>query len=72
MRLDDLTPVLIGGGRASERFGAPDYTALSPAHLAANAAREALRDASASDLARRIDVVAAIRQFELIPMRACV
>jgi acetyl-CoA C-acetyltransferase len=65
VREDERTPVLIGVGEASERLGTPDYRALSPADLAANAVRDALRDASAPDLARHIDVIAAIRQFEV-------
>jgi acetyl-CoA C-acetyltransferase len=65
MSLPDETPVLIGVGEASERIDAPDYRALSPAELAAAAAREALKDAGAPDLAKHIDVIAAIRQFEI-------
>ena len=62
---DDLTPVLIGVGEASERIDAADYAALSPVELAAAAARAALADAGAPDLARHIDLIAAIRQFEV-------
>jgi acetyl-CoA C-acetyltransferase len=65
MSLPDETPVVIGVGESSERIDAPDYQALSPVELAAEAAREALRDAGASGLAGRIDVIAAIRQFEI-------
>ena len=65
MQPNDLTPVLIGVGEASERIDAADYKALSPADLAAAAARAALADAGAADLARHIDVIAAIRQFEI-------
>jgi len=62
----DLTPVLIGVGEASERIDAADYQALSPADLAAQAAKAALQDAGpAAALARKIDVIAAIRQFEV-------
>ena len=62
----DNTPVIIGVGEASERIEAPDYAALSPADLAAAAARNALADAGATgDLRSAIDVIAAIRQFEV-------
>jgi acetyl-CoA C-acetyltransferase len=63
--MDDNTPVIIGVGEASERIGAPDYKALSPADLAGRAARAALNDALSADrLAPHVDVIAAIRQFE--------
>jgi acetyl-CoA C-acetyltransferase len=62
----DLTPVIIGVGEASERIDAPDYAALSPADLAGKAARAACDDAlSAWALATHIDLIAAIRQFEV-------
>ena len=38
MSVADNTPVLIGVGEASERIGAPDYAAASPAALAGQAA----------------------------------
>jgi acetyl-CoA C-acetyltransferase len=64
--LRDLTPVIIGVGEASERIDAPDYQALSPVALAAAAAAEALDDAGAEQsLAQHIDLIAAIRQFEV-------
>jgi acetyl-CoA C-acetyltransferase len=64
--VNDLTPVIIGVGEASERIGSPDYAALSPVDLAARAAQAALDDAAAAKaLAPHIDVVAAIRQFEI-------
>ncbi len=63
--MNDLTPVIIGVGEASERIDAADYKALSPAGLAGLAARAALDDAlSADKLAAHVDVIAAIRQFE--------
>jgi len=61
----DNTPVLIGVGEASERIDAPNYAALSPADLAGKAAAAALADAGAPDLAKHIDVICAIRQFEV-------
>jgi acetyl-CoA C-acetyltransferase len=67
MSEQDNTPVIIGVGEASERIDAPDYAALSPVALAARAAEAALADAGASGggLAGQIDVIAAIRQFEV-------
>ena len=59
------TPVLIGVGEASERIDAADYAALSPVELASKASAAALAAAGAADLARHIDVIAAIRQFEV-------
>jgi acetyl-CoA C-acetyltransferase len=65
MGVADTTPVIIGVGEASERIGAADYQALPPVALAALAARAALADAGAPGLADEIDVIAAIRQFEI-------
>ena len=63
---DDLRPVVIGVGEASERIDAPDYQALSPVALASLAAQAALEDAGAAQLlGPQIDVIAAIRQFEV-------
>ena len=60
------TPVIVGVGEASERIDAPDYAARSPAELAALASRAALDDAGArSPLGPHIDLIAAIRQFEV-------
>ncbi|MDB5470426.1 MAG: acetyl-CoA acetyltransferase [Caulobacter sp.] len=61
----DLTPVLIGVGEASERIDAPGYQALSPVALAAKASEAALADTGGAGLAARIDLIAAIRQFEV-------
>ena len=65
MSAADNTPILIGVGEASERIDAADYAALSPVALAAKAAAAALADAGAPNLAGEIDVIAAIRQFEV-------
>ena len=65
MSVADNTPVVIGVGEASERIDAADYAALSPVALAAKAAAAALADARAPELAAHIDVIAAIRQFEV-------
>jgi acetyl-CoA C-acetyltransferase len=63
--------VIIGVGEASERIDAKDYAALSPVELAARAASAAMADAAAArPLASEIEVVAAIRQFEISGPRA--
>jgi acetyl-CoA C-acetyltransferase len=65
------TPILVGVGEFSERLEANDYRGLSPAALAAEAARVACDDAlSVERLAKHIDIVAAIRQFEISTPRA--
>lgn len=64
--VNDNTPVIIGVGEASERIDAPGYEALSPADLAGRAAVAALNDASSMvALAPHIQLIAAIRQFEV-------
>ena len=63
--MTDHTPIVIGVGEASERIDAADYAALSPADLAGRAAAAALADAGAEGLAAHIDVLAAVRQFEV-------
>jgi acetyl-CoA C-acetyltransferase len=69
--LGEDTPVIIGVGEASERIDSPDWRALSPADLAGEACVAALADAAArQDLASQIDVIAAIRQFEISLPRA--
>ena len=66
MSISDNTPILVGIGEASERIDSPDYSAMSPVDLAARAAENALKDAlSLEGLASHIDVIAAIRQFEV-------
>jgi acetyl-CoA C-acetyltransferase len=67
----DLTPVIIGVGETSERIDAADYQALSPVELAARAAKAAIEDAGGSaGLAQAIQLIAAIRQFEVSGPRA--
>lgn len=75
-RLDATTPVLVGVGEFAERLADPGYRALPPAGLAGEAAWLALADAAGAGtrpdgaaarlaaLAREIDVVAGVRQFE--------
>jgi acetyl-CoA C-acetyltransferase len=70
--LDPLTPVLVGVGQYSERIDEPGYRALSAVELATEAARAALDDCGAdmAAVARRIDTVAGVRQFEISTPRA--
>lgn len=63
--IDDRTPIIVGVGEVSERLDDADYSAASPAELAGRAARAAVADAGVADLGRYIDVIAAIRQFEI-------
>ncbi len=64
--LDPRTPVIIGVGQTSEKLDDPDYAALSPMDLAGRALGQAIADAQArGDVAGAIDVIAAIRQFEI-------
>ena len=67
----DSTPVIIGVAQVSERTGQPGYAARSPMDLAGEALNKAIADAGAGgDLARAIDTLAAIRQFEISTPRA--
>ena len=69
--IDPNTPIVVGVGEASERIEAPDYAACSPVELASRAARAALEDAGATHpLAPALEVIAAIRQFEVSDPRA--
>lgn len=70
MSVSDNTPVIIGVGEASERIDAPDYAALSPADMAGAAAAAAIADTGGRNVAAAIDVIAAIRQFEVSGPRA--
>jgi acetyl-CoA C-acetyltransferase len=65
-RPDPHTPVLVGVGQSSERLDDPGYRGRSPVELGADAARAALTDTGAdpATVAARIDLVAAVRQFE--------
>ncbi len=65
--LGPRTPVVAGGGQASERIGQPGYRRRSPADLAADAARAALADTGADPalVAAAIGTIAGVRQFEI-------
>src|SRR3982751_24704 len=63
--LDPRTPIIVGVGQVAERVDDPGYRALSAVGLAAEAATLAIRDAEGGGVAAAIDVIAAIRQFEI-------
>jgi len=60
----DHTPVVVGVGEWSERIDMPDYRALSPVEMAAEAARRACKDAGGNSVNTSIDVIVGLRQFE--------
>lgn len=66
----DNTPVIIGVGQYSERVGEPSYEALSYMDLAGRSLAAAIADSGVpenrrGDVASAIDVLAAIRAFEM-------
>ncbi|HEY5150320.1 MAG TPA: acetyl-CoA acetyltransferase [Mycobacterium sp.] len=65
--VDPRTPVIVGVGQFTERLDDPGYWGMSSVELATAAAEAALRDtgANADAVARAIDTVAALRQFEI-------
>jgi acetyl-CoA C-acetyltransferase len=64
---DPRTPVVVGVGQAAERIDDSGYRGMSSVELATAAARSALCDCGADldAVARAIDVVAGVRQFEI-------
>lgn len=64
--IDPRTPVIIGVGQHQDAYSHDGYEALSAVDIASRAAAMALSDsgASADALARAIDTVGGIRQFE--------
>jgi acetyl-CoA C-acetyltransferase len=63
--VDPRTPVLVGVGQFTERIDDPAYRGMSAVELATEAARAALADTGASDVAAAVDTVFALRQFEI-------
>ena len=60
------TPVIIGVGQFSEKVTDEGYQALSPMDVAGEALKAAISDAEATGhLAKAIDTIGAIRQFEI-------
>jgi acetyl-CoA C-acetyltransferase len=67
MAVDPRTPVLVGVGQFTERIDDPDYRGMSAVDLATAAAQAALTDtgANAAAVARAVDTVFGLRQFEI-------
>jgi len=67
LAVDPHTPVVVGVGQAAERIDDPFYRGMSSVELAAAAARAALDDCDADigAVARAIDTIAGVRQFEI-------
>ncbi len=65
--MDPRTPVVVGVGQSAERIDDPGYRGMSSVELATAAARAALQDCGADvhAVARAIDTVAGVRQFEI-------
>ena len=67
MTVDPRTPVIVGVGQSAENIDDPGYRGMSAVELATAAARAALHDCGADvdAVARAIDTVAGVRQFEI-------
>jgi acetyl-CoA C-acetyltransferase len=66
----DNTPVIVGVGQVSERVGEPGNAELSHMDLAGAALKAAFADARGKrSLARSLDTIAAVRQFEISATR---
>ena len=65
MPVDPRTPVLVGVGQFTERIDDPDYRGMSAVDLATAAARAALADTGAKGVAKAVDTVFGLRQFEI-------
>jgi acetyl-CoA C-acetyltransferase len=63
--VDPRTPVLVGVGQFTERIDDPSYRGMSAVELATEAARAALADTGAKGVAKAVDTVFALRQFEI-------
>ena len=67
MAVDPRTPVIVGVGQFTERIDDPGYRGMSAVELATAAAEAALTDtgADAQTVAKAIDAVVGLRQFEI-------
>lgn len=63
--VDPRTPVVVGVGQFTERIDDADYRGMSAVELATEAARAALADTGAAGVAKVVDTVYALRQFEI-------
>src|SRR3954467_712244 len=61
------TPVLVGVGQFTENIDDPGYRGMSAVELATEAAKAALTDTGANtdDVAKAVDAVVGLRQFEI-------
>lgn len=62
--VSESTPVIVGVGQFVERVDEPGYRGLSPADIAAEAARVAIADAGGEGVLDRITIVGGIRTWE--------
>jgi acetyl-CoA C-acetyltransferase len=67
MAVDPRTPVIVGVGQSAENIDDAGYRGMSSVELATAAAEAALKDTGAdvAAVARAIDTVAGVRQFEI-------
>ena len=67
MAVDPRTPVIVGVGQFTENIDNTGYRGMSAVELATEAARAALKDtaANADDVAKAVDAVVGLRQFEI-------
>src|SRR5258705_6273975 len=65
--VDPRTPVIVGVGQFTERIDDPDYRGMSAVDLATAAAEAALADTgvNVADVAKAVDTVFGLRQFEI-------
>src|SRR3979490_107527 len=65
--VDPRTPVIVGVGQFTERIDDPDYRGMSAVDLATAAAEAALADtgANVANVAKAVDTVFGLRQFEI-------
>jgi len=63
--VDPRTPVVVGVGQFTERIDDADYRGMSAVELATEAARAALADTGAAAIAKAVDTVFGLRQFEI-------
>ena len=63
--VDPRTPVVVGVGQFTERIDDADYRGMSAVELATEAVRAALADTGAAGVARAVDTVFGLRQFEI-------
>jgi acetyl-CoA C-acetyltransferase len=61
MAAHDRTPLLVGVGQYTDHMRTERYAALSPQAIAAHASAAALADTGCPEMARHLDVIAAVR-----------